>query len=79
VLKKIGSQQFEQKKNNREVSPLCSNLANLIPRVKKAVDDVVKEGRKLKMGKGKPGDPPGPGKNYRVVQPNQWDPEEEAE
>ena len=64
---------------DRELAPLSTPLGALIPRVKKATDDAVKEARKLKMGKGKDGPAAPPGKKYRVVQPAQWDPEEEAE
>jgi hypothetical protein len=63
----------------RELAPVSTPVGALIPRVRKAVEDAVKEARKLPMGKGKPGTAPPPGKNYRVVRPTQWDPEEEAQ
>ena len=53
---------------HRDVSPLCSNLAKLIPRVKKAANDVAKSPRKLAMGKGNPGESDPSGKNYKIVQ-----------
>lgn len=50
------------------------SLKDMIPKVKKAVDDVVDERKRgWKPGKGKPGEEGPPGKNYNFRRPTQFD------